>query len=224
MAYEVIKTIKGRQYRYLQETYREGGRVRTRNSYLGPLDGGVRRRGGVTGLLQDLVRKKDRGDFGETESQERERVACEDRERVKQARVNEQLTGATISLGAMNDIAESQTACGKADVCSDKAGGSEGEVGGASPRWVGTYSLFVSRAEGWKQKRHEEQFGIRQFRVLTVTTSAERVQTMVEAVKTMTGGAGSNVFLFAAAEALEGRSPLELEWTSGKGERVFIVD
>ena len=78
--------------------------------------------------------------------------------------------------------------------------------------------------EGWKQKRHEEQLGIRQFRVLTVTTSPVRVQTMVEAVKAMTGGAGSSVFLFAVAEALEGRSPLELEWISGKGDRVRLAN
>lgn len=130
MAYEVIKTISGRQYRYLQETYRESGRVRTRNTYLGPVDGGVRRRGGVTGFLQGLVRKKDRNDFGETESQARKRVAREDRERVKQAQVNELLTGSTISLGAINEIAESQSVCGKSDVGSSQAGGSEGEVGG----------------------------------------------------------------------------------------------
>ena len=122
MAYEVIKTISGRQYRYLQETYRESGRVRTRNTYLGPVDGGVRRRGCVTGLLQGLVRKKDRNDFGETETQARERVAREDRERVEQARVNELLTGSTISLGAINEIAEGQTVCGKADVGSAQAG------------------------------------------------------------------------------------------------------
>ena len=133
MAYEVIKTISNRQYRYLQETYRESGRVRTRNTYLGPVDGGVRRRDRVTGLLQGLVRKKDRDDFGETETQARERVAREDHERAKQARVNELLTGSTISLGAINEIAESQTVYGKADVGGTQAGGSEGEVGGASP-------------------------------------------------------------------------------------------
>ncbi len=133
MAYEVIKTISGRQYRYLQETYRESGRVRTRNTYLGPVDGGVRRRGGVTGLLQGLVRKKDRNDFGETESQARERGAREDRERVKQARVSELLTGSTISLAAINEIAESQTGYGKADAGSAEADGSEAEVGGGSP-------------------------------------------------------------------------------------------
>jgi len=36
--YQVVKTIKGNQYRYLQQTYREGGRVRTRNRYLGRVD------------------------------------------------------------------------------------------------------------------------------------------------------------------------------------------
>jgi hypothetical protein len=78
--------------------------------------------------------------------------------------------------------------------------------------------------EGWKQKRHEEQLGIRQFRVLTVTMSPMRVQSMVAAVQALSGGAGSNVFLFADAGALEERSPLDLEWISGKGERVRLTD
>src|SRR5436305_14536419 len=34
--YRVVKTIKGHHYVYLQQTYREGNRVRTRNRYLGP--------------------------------------------------------------------------------------------------------------------------------------------------------------------------------------------
>jgi hypothetical protein len=45
MAYIVIKTIKGRQYRYQQRTYRQGGKVRTETIYLGPVDGGQRRKG-----------------------------------------------------------------------------------------------------------------------------------------------------------------------------------
>jgi hypothetical protein len=44
MAYIVIKTINGRQYRYQQRTYREGGKVRTESIYLGPVDGGTRRK------------------------------------------------------------------------------------------------------------------------------------------------------------------------------------
>src|SRR3954454_11085146 len=35
--YRVVKTIKGHSYIYEQQTYREGGRVRTRNRYIGPI-------------------------------------------------------------------------------------------------------------------------------------------------------------------------------------------
>ena len=40
MSYTVIKTIKGRRYRYLQTSWREGKRVRTKSVYLGLADGG----------------------------------------------------------------------------------------------------------------------------------------------------------------------------------------
>jgi hypothetical protein len=35
MSYIVVKTIKGRKYRYLQTSYRQGKRVRTKSVYLG---------------------------------------------------------------------------------------------------------------------------------------------------------------------------------------------
>jgi hypothetical protein len=38
--YRVIKTIKGRRYHYDQKTYRENGRVRTLNRYIGPCSAG----------------------------------------------------------------------------------------------------------------------------------------------------------------------------------------
>lgn len=38
MSYIVIRTIKGRQYRYRQRSYRDGGRVRTISDYLGPVE------------------------------------------------------------------------------------------------------------------------------------------------------------------------------------------
>ena len=44
MAYLVIKTIKGRRYQYLQRSWREGKRVRTRAVSLGPLGGFFRKR------------------------------------------------------------------------------------------------------------------------------------------------------------------------------------
>jgi hypothetical protein len=45
MAYIVIKTINGRQCRYQQRAYRQGGKVRTETIYLGPVDGGKQRQG-----------------------------------------------------------------------------------------------------------------------------------------------------------------------------------
>ena len=39
--YIVIKTIKGRRYKYRQKTWREGKHVRTRSEYIGPEDGMV---------------------------------------------------------------------------------------------------------------------------------------------------------------------------------------
>lgn len=42
MSYIVIKTINGRQYRYLQKSYRVGKRVKTRSIYLGAVGGTAR--------------------------------------------------------------------------------------------------------------------------------------------------------------------------------------
>jgi hypothetical protein len=147
--YIVIKTIKGRRYRYRQRTWREGGRMRTKSEYIGPVgeeNRGVRSRvgleqaaasgryrdvehrsagqgtgtemtsrrvrrrvNGVNEFLKELVRKRDRADdFGETEAQARERVAIEDAERAKDARVNDLLTAPTISLDAVEEIADMQ--------------------------------------------------------------------------------------------------------------------
>lgn len=50
--YTITKTIKGKQYRYLQRSYREGGKVRTQSIYLGPI-GAVRR---VAKRAADFVR------------------------------------------------------------------------------------------------------------------------------------------------------------------------
>jgi len=55
MAYIVVKTIKGRQYRYQQRSYREGGRVRTESIYLGPV-GGCTRRKDLLRNVGDLIR------------------------------------------------------------------------------------------------------------------------------------------------------------------------
>jgi hypothetical protein len=109
MPYVVVKTINGREYRYEQETYREGGKVRTRSTYIGPVDGG-RRKKGLTAAVRALVKKKDRReDIGESPAEVSARVAREDAERAKNDRINDLLTASSISLGAIGEIAASQS-------------------------------------------------------------------------------------------------------------------
>ena len=72
--------------------------------------------------------------------------------------------------------------------------------------------------------QHVRELGIRNFRVATVTTSAERVAQMVEAQKETTNGRGSNIFLFCDQAALAASSPLDVLWMTGKGKLVRIAD
>jgi hypothetical protein len=77
--------------------------------------------------------------------------------------------------------------------------------------------------EGWKQGRHVRQFGLKQLRILTVTTSPQRVVNMVQALKNITDGNGSNLFLFIERDTLSAGC-LDAAWISGRGEPVFLTD
>lgn len=78
--------------------------------------------------------------------------------------------------------------------------------------------------DGWRAQRHLEQFGVKQMRVLTITSSQERMHNMVGAVRSITGGRGSNFFLFVDRATLAASNPLSVEWTTGKGESVRLTD
>jgi DNA-binding transcriptional ArsR family regulator len=78
--------------------------------------------------------------------------------------------------------------------------------------------------EANRQGVHARELGIPNFRVATVTTTRERVEQMIAAQKTMTNGRGSNVFLFADEATFAAGNPLDIEWVSGKGERVRMTD
>jgi hypothetical protein len=105
MPYHVIKTVGGRQYSYLQSSYREGGRVRTKSIYLGPVDTTRRKRGLLREAIDELVRKPA---WRESERDLQERLARETAERAVVDRNNELLTAPSITLDAMQDIAASQ--------------------------------------------------------------------------------------------------------------------
>jgi Replication-relaxation len=69
-----------------------------------------------------------------------------------------------------------------------------------------------------KEKQHVERFGFHNLRVLTVTTSAERVASMIAEVRDITGGRGSGIFLFADQRTLASHGhPLVAPWTTSEG-------
>jgi hypothetical protein len=78
--------------------------------------------------------------------------------------------------------------------------------------------------EGWRAGRHVQQFGVKQMRVLMLTSSAARMSNMLSSVDEITGGRGSAFFVFGHRGLLNNVSPLDAAWTNGKGNIVRLVD
>ena len=74
----------------------------------------------------------------------------------------------------------------------------------------------------WTQKIHQRRLGIHRFRVLTVTTVAARVKSLLEACSQLKRGHG--LFLFADWTVLE-KDPFSAVWRCGKSsETAGILD
>jgi hypothetical protein len=96
-------------------------------------------------------------------------------------------------------------------------------------RYKSAYRTYFAKKmltyyEANRQQRHVHDLGIDNFRVLTVTTSDERVERMLAALDAITEGRGSNMFLFTDQATLTASNPFELEWVSGKREIVRLTD
>ena len=72
---------------------------------------------------------------------------------------------------------------------------------------------------------HTELFGFKEFRVPILTTSAARVENLIEVNTRFNNGEGSELFLFTDLASLRA-SPrvLEHKWINGRGERVTLLD
>jgi hypothetical protein len=75
--------------------------------------------------------------------------------------------------------------------------------------------------EIWKQGLHRRHLGIANFRVLTVTTSSERVGHLVAASRSLLGG-GARLCLFSDQEKLRYADILAHEWVNGRGEVISL--
>lgn len=85
--------------------------------------------------------------------------------------------------------------------------------------------LITYLAGGGKNNAFGAHFGIGNFRVLTVTTSAQRTTAMIDALKRLTHGAGSQQFLFLDQSTLHASIDLfSVGWISGKGDCVTLAD
>ncbi len=76
--------------------------------------------------------------------------------------------------------------------------------------------LFAYHAT-WKQGLHNIRFGFPRFRVLTVTTSAERLRSMIDACGKLDGGHG--LFAFAEAKLLLKQTPFAESWRSSSSDQ-----
>jgi hypothetical protein len=74
--------------------------------------------------------------------------------------------------------------------------------------------------ETWRQGLHRTHLGIPNFRVLTVTTSAQRARHLVAACSSLRSGQG--LFLFADQGALTRGNVLGSRWVNGTGKLVRI--
>ena len=74
-------------------------------------------------------------------------------------------------------------------------------------------------------KVHERQFGWKNFRVLTVTTDRQRMQSMREALRGLRvpHSPGASLFLFATFDDLRAADPLAQEWHDGEGRSIRLI-
>lgn len=82
---------------------------------------------------------------------------------------------------------------------------------------------FMTYWHAHRAGEHTRQLGIGNFRVLTVTSTRERIASMIDAARAITGGSGSNQFLFADRAAVQTtKDILALRWISGRNELVTL--
>jgi len=82
---------------------------------------------------------------------------------------------------------------------------------------------LLAYQETWRRGLHKTHLGIPNFRVLTVTTSRERVEHLINACRSLPGG-GSRLFLFTDEKSLGGGDILTHEWVNGRDEFVRFAD
>lgn len=86
-------------------------------------------------------------------------------------------------------------------------------------RQTSFFRKLVAYHETWKQAVHTTVYGIKNFRVLTVTSSPERVANLIKANRALNAGKGSKLFLFTDEASLRAAPDLlAFDWKNGQDE------
>lgn len=75
----------------------------------------------------------------------------------------------------------------------------------------------------WRERKHHELWGFQSFRILTITTSEKRIETMRAVQREVTASAASGLFLYSTAELLAMETTLGAAWINSAGERVRLI-
>jgi DNA-binding Lrp family transcriptional regulator len=79
---------------------------------------------------------------------------------------------------------------------------------------------LLAYRETWGRGVHKTHLGIPNFRVLAVTTSTKRVEHLMEACRSLSGG--SKLFLLTEIERLADENPFSCGWVNGRGEILWL--
>jgi hypothetical protein len=73
---------------------------------------------------------------------------------------------------------------------------------------------------------HERNFGWKTFRILTVTTDDNRMQTMMNALRRLhvARSPGAQLFYFATRDDLRAIDPLTMPWCDGNGHDARLIE
>ncbi len=74
----------------------------------------------------------------------------------------------------------------------------------------------------WREKKHTDTWGFQNFRILTITPSEKRIENMLAAQRSITGGSAPGLFLYSTPERIAHHGAFD-SWTNGKGEIISLL-
>lgn len=76
----------------------------------------------------------------------------------------------------------------------------------------------------WKQKRHTEVWSFQSFRLLTVTSSEKRIDSMLAVQREITNGMAAGLFLYATPQRIAEHGALGNAWRSSEADGISLLD